>query len=202
MNFSRTYIQLGLVEKFLENPETGSVIELRPVEVAFTSSRLEPNFTAVLDSLDSDLITSSFEPRALFSSGIRWRMKSAADKRRVFRWSLSVEFEGSGNLFHLLHGDEPAETNITLPSVFGEARQVQVARYTRWMTDIRAGWSSNGKKRGLWAVRHGSGRILHRQCSRAAGKTVLRRRPQQHEGLASAEFRPWRIKRRQSSGQG
>lgn len=145
VNFSRTYIQLGLVEKFLENPETGSVIELRPVEVAFTSSRLEPNFTAVLDSLDSDLITSSFEPRALFSSGIRWRMKSAADKRRVFRWSLSVEFEGSGNLFHLLHGDEPAETNITLPSVFGEARQVQVARYTRWMTDIRAGWSSNGK---------------------------------------------------------
>ena len=73
VKFSRTYIQLGLVEQFIENPATGSSIELRPFEVAFTSSQLEPVFVADLDSLQSDFLTSSFEPRALFSSGIRWR---------------------------------------------------------------------------------------------------------------------------------
>ena len=56
-----------------------------------------------------------------------------------------MEFEGSGNLFHLLHRDVPAETTITLPSAFAQSRQVQVARYTRWMADLRAGWAPNGK---------------------------------------------------------
>ncbi len=145
VKFSRTYIQLGLVEQFVENPETGSSIELRPFEVAFTSSQLEPVFIADLDSIQSDFLTSSFEPRALFSSSIRWRLKSTVDKRKPFRWSINMEFEGSGNLFHLLHRDVPEETTITLPSAFAQSREVQVARYTRWMADLRAGWAPNGK---------------------------------------------------------
>ena len=145
LRFSRTYVQIGLVEEFVENPETGSSIEIRPFEVAFTSSRLEPAFIQELDSLRSDFLTSSFEPRALFSSGIRWRLKSDVDKHKLFRWSLDLEFEGSGNLFHLLDNNTPAETTIKLPSAFGQSRQVQVARYTRWMADVKAGWSANGK---------------------------------------------------------
>gem|GEM_PF-1110265 len=145
LKFSRTFIQLGLVEEFVENPETGSTIELRPFEVAFTSSRLEQSFIEDLDSLQSDLLTSSFEPRALFSSGIRWRLKSARGKAHPFRWSFKLEFEGAGNLFHLLDKNEPAETTIKLPSAFAQAREVQVARYTRWMADLRAGWSPQGK---------------------------------------------------------
>ncbi len=145
VKFSRTYIQLGLVEQFIENPATGSSIELRPFEVAFTSSQLEPVFVADLDSLQSDFLTSSFEPRALFSSGIRWRLRSKLDKRSPLQWSVDVEFEGSGNLFHLLHKDAPEETNIRLPSAFAQSRDVQVARYTRWMADLRAGWTPKGK---------------------------------------------------------
>ena len=143
--FSRTYVQLGLVERFVENAATGSRIELRPMEVALTSSNLNEGFRSDLDSLGSDVLTSSFESRALFGSGISWRLTPSRKKEGAFIWSLRMELEGAGNLFHLLDPRTPEETTVPLPSLFGETANVQVARYMRILMEARAGWSMDGR---------------------------------------------------------
>lgn len=148
--FNRTYIQLGMVEKFVENQAKGSRIELRPFEVALTSSRLQPGFQQDLDSLGSDILTSSFESRALFGSGIHWQLHPTPKDRGSIQWNLDLEWEGAGNLYHLLDGREPDRTTIPLPSAFGRSQDIQVARYTRWILDVRAGWSPD-RKNGLFA---------------------------------------------------
>ncbi len=143
--FSRTYVQFGLVEGFMENVSKGSRIELRPFEIAMTASRLEPDFVQELENLGSDILTSSFESRALFGSSVDWRLSTPHSIRRPWKWSLNVELEGAGNLFHLIDRRAPEETTVPLPSAFGETADVQVARYIRWLLDMRGGWSRDGR---------------------------------------------------------
>ncbi len=143
--FSRTFVQWGIVERFVENPQNGSVIELRPLELAVTSSRLDPTFQYQLDTLGSDVVTSSFQSRALFSSGLTWRIGHKQNKHGGWSWGLRLEFEGAGNLFHGLDPRAPEETTVPLPSAFGAISDVQVARYTRWLFEGRGGWSWNGQ---------------------------------------------------------
>ncbi len=144
-SFSRTYVQIGLVEGFVENPATGSKIELRPFEIAVTSSRLQPQFEEDLADLASEVVTSSFQSRALFGSGVDWWVGTPRNKKQRWRWSLNLEFEGAGNLFHLIDPRSPQETTVPLPSIFGETAEVQVARYTRWLLEARGGWSHDGR---------------------------------------------------------
>lgn len=143
--FNRTYVQLGLVERFVENSTKGSRIELRPLEVALTASNLDAGFRADLDSLGSDVLTSSFESRALFGSGISWRLSPGRKGNSPWVWDMRMELEGAGNAFHLLDPRSPEETTVPLPSLFGETANVQVARYTRILMEARAGWSPDGR---------------------------------------------------------
>ena len=138
--FSRTYIQVGLVEQFIENPATGSKLELRPFEVALTASRLERGFIQELEDLGSGFLISSFDSRALFASGISWWL-SPALRPGGFRFRLHLEAEAAGNVFHWLDGRSPMETTIPLPSLFGSGSEVQVARYSRWVLDLRGDWT-------------------------------------------------------------
>ena len=138
--FSRTFIQVGLVEQFIENPATGSKLELRPFEVALTASRLERGFIQELEDLGSGFLISSFDSRALFASGISWWL-SPAVRPGGFRFRLHFEAEAAGNLFHWLDGRAPLETTIPLPSLFGSGSEIQVARYSRWVLDLRGDWT-------------------------------------------------------------
>ena len=144
-NFNRTYLQVGLVERFVENPASGSRIELRPFEIALTSSNLLPEFREELDNLGSDILTSSFESRALFVSGINWQLRPAPRMNSPWNWKLDLEFEGAGNLFHWIDARNPEETYVPLPSVFGGTSQVQVARYLRSVLEAKGGWSPDGR---------------------------------------------------------
>lgn len=142
--FSRTYVQLGLVEQFIENPGTGSRLELRPFEVALTASRLQPGFVQELDDLGSGFLTSSFDSRALFASGLSWWVQSP-QRIRAWRFRLHLEAEASGNLFHWIDGRSPETTTIPLPSLFGAGSTVQVARYSRWVVDLRGDWATENR---------------------------------------------------------
>lgn len=144
-DFTRTYLQMGLVERFIENKETGSHVELRLFEMAVTSSQLFDEFQQALDSLGSDIFASSFEPRALFSSGINWKLRPPKNKTSAWMWSMDVGFEGAGNLFHFLDPRTPENTTVPLPSILDDTRDVQVARYTRWVLEGRGGWSPDGR---------------------------------------------------------
>lgn len=143
--FSRTYVQLSLVERFVENPATGSRVELRPIEAALTSGRLSPLFQAELDSLGSDVLTSSFQSRALIGSGVAWKLNPKRRSKQPWKWGMSLEFEGAGNLFHWIDPRAPGLTTVPLPSAFGSTTEVQVARYLRWTMEVKGGWSSDGK---------------------------------------------------------
>lgn len=143
--FSRTYVQLALTERFIENPSTGSIIELRPFEVAITSSKLKNGFITELADIGSDVLTSSFESRALLGSGVRWRLKPKVTRSKHWQWSLIMELEGAGHLFHLLDPNAPEETFIKMPSFFVETANVQVARYLRGVIDARGSWVTRGK---------------------------------------------------------
>lgn len=144
-DFTRTYVQLGLVERFIENQETGSHVEMRLFEVAVTSSQLFDEFQEALDSLGSDIFASSFEPRALLSSGIHWKLRPSKNRTKTWMWAMDVGFEGAGNLFHLLDARSPESTTVPLPSILDATREVQVARYTRWVFEGRGGWTPNGR---------------------------------------------------------
>lgn len=137
--FSRTYVQLGLVEQFTENERTGSKLEVRPFEVAMTSSQLTSDFETSLIESGSAILVSSFSSRALFASGISWWISPKRKKGRPgFRCHLEVE--SAGALFHWIDPRQPRETNIQLPSAFGLGQKVDVARYTRWVLDVRGDW--------------------------------------------------------------
>lgn len=145
--FSRTYVQLGLLEQFVENARSGSRLELRPFEIALTASRLESRFVDELDALGSVLLASSFSSRALFMSGLSWWIQPP--RQRGFQWRMHAEWEGAGNAFHKLDPRQPENTTIPLPSLFGSASEIGVARYTRWTLDLRAGWETP-KRNGLY----------------------------------------------------
>jgi len=145
--FQRTYFQISMVERFVENTENGSRVEFRPFEVALTSSQLGAEFAEELADLGSDILASSFQPRAIFGSGLSWKLNPKHNPSRLnpFKWGLSVEFEAAGNLYHWLDKRAPEETTISLPSALGSASNIQVGRYTRWVVDGRAGWTTNGR---------------------------------------------------------
>lgn len=145
--FGRTFIQLGLVERFIENQGTGSKLEIRAFEAALTSSRLEPEFENELNLLQSGILTSSFLPRALFASGISWWLSpSRKPLRPSFR--LHLEVESAGALFHALDPRSPVNTVIQTPSFFGPSESINVARYTRWVFDLKNDWQFR-KRTGL-----------------------------------------------------
>ena len=138
--FSRTFLQLSLTEQFIENQQTGSKIELRPMEVTLTSSRLEAGFQEQLDQLGLGILASTFASRALFASGASWWYQPPAQSGRP-RFSLHLEAEAAGHLFHALDPRSPSDTDIPIPSLFGSNSTVEVARYTRWVVDVRGSWS-------------------------------------------------------------
>ena len=139
IEFTRTSVRIGLVEQFIENATTGSKLEIRPFEAAITSSQLSTGFEAELAESGSGILASTFSSRAIFGSGISWwfNPKSPSDKPK---WRSHLEMETAGVLFHALDKRAPAETNIALPSFFGLAQTVDVARYTRWVMDLRGDW--------------------------------------------------------------
>lgn len=149
--FNRTLLQFSLTERFVENPANGSRVELRPVDIAVTSSKFQAGFEEELDSLGSDVLTSSFTSRAVFASGVAWRVGTKKEKRSLFRGQLSLEWEGAGNLFHLLDGRTPSETTVAMPTFFQGTADVQVARYTRWLIEATGGWSID--RRNGWFAR-------------------------------------------------
>jgi hypothetical protein len=134
--FSRTFIQLALIERFFENRQTGSRIELRPFELTLTASRLEPGFETELQSLGSGILASTFASRALFVSGASWRFNPPSSPGKP-SFRLNVEFESAGHLFHALDPRDPAATTVPIPTLFGSNSPVEVARYTRWVLDAR-----------------------------------------------------------------
>lgn len=142
--FSRTFIQMGLVEQFIENPSTGSKLELRPFEIAVTASRLQPRFTQELQDIGSGFLISSFDSRALFASGISWWLHPPSRSGHT-RWRLHLEAEAAGHLFHALDKRSPLNTTIPLPSLLGSGSDVQVARYSRWVMDLRWGWTRSNR---------------------------------------------------------
>lgn len=147
--FSRTYLQLALIEQFVENPAKGSRIELRPLEITLTASRIEPRFAQELQDLGSGILTSTFASRALFATGASWWLqpKPRAGKSAL---SLHLEFEAAGNLFHAIDPRSPEATTVPIPTLFGSNSPVEVARYTRWVIDARWGWTPR-KRTGLHA---------------------------------------------------
>lgn len=147
--FSRTYLQVSLIEQFVENPAKGSRIELRPIEITLTASRIEPRFAQELQDLGSGILTSTFASRALFATGASWwfQPKPRAGKSAL---SLHLEFEAAGNLFHALDPRAPEATAVPIPTLFGSNSPVEVARYTRWVADVRWGWTPK-KRAGLHA---------------------------------------------------
>ncbi len=142
--FSRTFIQVGLVEQFIENPATGSKLELRPFELAMTASRLQPGFVQELNDIGSGFLVSSFESRALFASGLSWWLQPS-QRANGIRFRLHLEAEAAGHLFHALDARSPVETAIPLPSLLGSGSEVQVARYSRWVLDLRWDWLRNNR---------------------------------------------------------
>ena len=146
VEFSRTFIQLALIERFLENPSSGSRVELRPAELTLTSSQLEPVFE---EQIGSSILASTFASRALFASGASWwyqpQSKTGGPAVR-----LHLEFEMAGHLFHALDRRDPESTVIPIPTLFGSNSPVEVARYTRWMIDVRCDWPV-GRRTGLHA---------------------------------------------------
>jgi len=147
--FSRTYLQLALIEQFVENPAKGSRIELRPLEITLTASRIEPRFAQELQDLGSGILTSTFASRALIATGASWwfQPKPRAGKSAL---SLHLEFEAAGNLFHAIDPRAPEATTVPIPTLFGSNSPVEVARYTRWVVDARWGWTPR-KRTGLHA---------------------------------------------------
>ena len=147
--FSRTYLQVALIEQFQENPAKGSRIELRPLEITLTASRIEPRFAQELQDLGSGILTSTFASRALFATGASWwfQPKPRAAKSAL---SIHVEFEAAGNLFHAIDPRTPEATTVPIPTLFGSNSPVEVARYTRWVLDVRWGWAPK-KRTGLHA---------------------------------------------------
>jgi len=142
--FSRTFIQLALIERFIENPASGSRVELRPAELTLTSSQLDPGFE---QDIGSSILASTFASRALFASGASWWYRPPS-KPGGPAFKLNLELEVAGHLFHALDGRSPESTVIPIPTLFGSNSPVEVARYTRWMLDVRCGWPM-GKRAGL-----------------------------------------------------
>jgi len=147
--FSRTYLQVALIEQFIENPATGSRIELRPFEVTLTASRIEPRFTQELEELGSGILTSTFASRALFATGASWWFQPPSSPGRP-ALRLHLEVEAAGNLFHALDPRDAESTTVPIPTLFGSNSPVEVARYTRWVLDARGDWQFR-KKSGLHA---------------------------------------------------
>ena len=137
--FSRTFLQLALTEQFIENQAIGSRFELRPMEVTLTASRLESGFAQDLEELGLGILASTFASRALFATGVSWWYQPPTRPGRP-RFSLHLEAEAAGHLFHTLDPRDPAETDIPIPSLFGSNSAVEVARYTRWVMDARGDW--------------------------------------------------------------
>ncbi|MGB1671088.1 MAG: BamA/TamA family outer membrane protein, partial [Flavobacteriales bacterium] len=137
--FSRTFLQLALTEQFIENQATGSRFELRPMEVTLTASRLESGFAQDLEELGLGILASTFASRALFATGASWWYQPPTRSDRP-RFSLHLEAEAAGHLFHALDPRNPSETDIPIPSLFGSNSAVEVARYTRWVLDARCDW--------------------------------------------------------------
>lgn len=137
--FSRTFVQIGLVEQFVENPGTGSRLEIRPVEISLTASRLDTGFVADLDARGLDILRSSFDSRAIFASGITW-WYNPPRKTGKPRFRLMLELEGAGHLFHALDPRSPQETDIPIPRLFGSSQSTLAARYSRWVIDARLDW--------------------------------------------------------------
>ena len=144
--FSRTFIQLALIERFLENPASGSRVELRPAELTLTSSQLDPGFE---QDIGSSILASTFASRALFASGASWWYRPKAKPGRP-SLKLNLELEVAGHLFHALDGREPESTVIPIPTLFGSNSPVEVARYRRWVLDVRCDWPL-GRRTGLHA---------------------------------------------------
>lgn len=144
--FSRTFIQLALIERFLENPASGSRIELRPAELTLTSSQLDPAFE---QDIGSSILASTFASRALFASGASWWYRPQSKPGRP-AFKLNVELEMAGHLFHAVDGRDPQSTVIPIPTLFGSNSPVEVARYTRWLLDVRCDWPL-GRRTGLHA---------------------------------------------------
>lgn len=147
--FSRTYLQVALIEQFIENPATGSRIELRPLEITLTASRIEPRFAQELQDLGSSILTSTFASRAMFATGASWWLQpQPRPGRSTLR--LHLEFEAAGNLFHAIDPRAPESTTVPIPTLFGSNSPVEVARYTRWVVDARWGWTPK-KRTGIHA---------------------------------------------------
>ena len=127
--FGRTFIQLGLVERFIENQGTGSKLEIRAFEVALTSSRLEPEFEKRVEPAsigDSDFLLPA--KGLVWLRGISWWLSpSRKPLRPSFR--LHLEVESAGALFHALDPRSPVNTVIQTPSFFGPSESINVARY-------------------------------------------------------------------------
>ena len=134
--FSRTFAQIGLVEQFVENPATGSRLEIRPVEISLTASRLDTAFVTDLESRGLDILRSSFDSRAIFASGITWWFNPPQSAGKP-RFRLMLEMEGAGHLFHALDPRAPQETDIPIPRLFGSSQSTLAARYIRWVVDAR-----------------------------------------------------------------
>ena len=148
-----------MIERFFENRGAGSRIELRPLELTLTASRLEPGFETELQSLGSGILASTFASRALFVTGASWRFNPPSRPGKpTFR--LNVEFESAGHLFHALDPRNPAATTVPIPTLFGSNSPVEVARYTRWVLDAR------------WIGRWGRGRLHARAYAGAAVSTI------------------------------
>ena len=111
------------MEQFIENPATGSKLELRPFEVALTASRLERGFIQELEDLGSGFLISSFDSRALFASGVSWWL-SPAVRPGGFRFRLHFEAEAAESV-PLAGWPSPLETTIPLPSLFGSGSEVK-----------------------------------------------------------------------------
>ena len=169
-------------------------LELRPFEVALTASRLQPGFVQELDDLGSGFLTSSFDSRALFASGLSWWVQSP-QRIRAWRFRLHLEAEASGNLFHWIDGRSPETTTIPLPSLFGAGSTVQVARYSRWVVDLQGDWATENRN-GIFPRLCGLGGVEHLGVRRPVGEAILCGRPQQPSGLACLGLGSWRNRRR------